>query len=298
MEELKNQICALTLRVGSLESDYKKLQNENNTLRHDIEKLQDDCKELHSEKKSMCQTIKSLSTRVHFLEGNQAKDQQSIRKLAQGQTDLVCRSMRNNIMIHNYPEDRNERPYHVPVIVRDFLINDLGMPEEQVDFLSIDRAHRSGKRKPNAPRSIVFNLIYTEDKDIIMSYSRNLSNSRFKISSQYPPEIAEKRKALKNLMSEKYKNEPQKVLKQDKLFVKGSEVVLPEINPKLAPSGYDPTSVDFETDLPTVHESEEITVKGNAFYGFAARISNGEDAKMVLDGIKAKQTSRPANHIT
>ncbi len=276
MEELKNLIDALTLRVNSLEFDNQKLQSENSKLRHDID---------------------NLSTRVHFLEGNQAKDQQSIRKLAKGQTDLVCRSMRNNVMIHNYPEERNERSYQTAFIVRDFLVNQLRMPAEDVEFLSIDRAHRSGKKKPNVHRSIVFNLIYTEDKDMIMSYARNLSRSQFKISSQFPPEIAENRKALKKLMSDEYQNEPQKVLKQDKLFVKGSEVILPEINPQLAPCGYDPTSVDYEHDLPTVHESEELTVKGNAFYGYAAKISNCEDAKMVLDGIKAKQTSRPANHI-
>ncbi len=295
--EIKNLIEALTLRVSSLESDNQNLKQENSSLKHDIDGLQSECKNLHSEKVSMNQTINSLTTRVHFLEGNQARDQQSIKMLEEGQTDLVCRSMRNNIMIHNYPEDRNERPYQTAYIVREFLVNHLKMSEEDVDYLSIDRAHRTGKKKPNVPRSIVFNLIYTEDKDMIMSYARNLSKSKFKISSQFPPEISEKRKALKKKMSDDYEKEPQKVLKQDRLFVKGSEVVLPETNPKLAPSGYDPTSVDFDHDLPTVHESEELTVKGNAFYGYAAKISNCEDAKLVLDGIKAKQTSRPALHL-
>ena len=102
------------------------------------------------------------------------------------------------------PEKNNERSYEVGYLVRQFLVEQMKIPEKDVKDLSIDRAHRSGKKKVNASRSIVFNLVFTEDKDYIMSYKRNLAKTPYNVSSQFPPVIAEKRRSLKKEMSSKY----------------------------------------------------------------------------------------------
>uniref|UniRef100_A0AAV2M822 Uncharacterized protein n=1 Tax=Knipowitschia caucasica TaxID=637954 RepID=A0AAV2M822_KNICA len=115
-------------------------------------------------------------------------------KLKADLLELRCRSMRDNLLIMGISEDKGETYSIAENLVRAFLQEQLGIPEEEVKKIQMERAHRIGKRKEEGkPRPMVVKFTSSKCKDGVLSLSKRLKGTSFFITSQYPTEVVEKR---------------------------------------------------------------------------------------------------------
>ena len=59
-------------------------------------------------------------------------------------TDIQARSLRENLVFVGNNEDPNETAEKTEKLLRDFLVNDLKMAQEDADTIKFDRVHRTG----------------------------------------------------------------------------------------------------------------------------------------------------------
>ena len=92
--------------------------------------------------------------------------------------DHQSRSMRNNIIVDNVPEETNERCEDK---VRAILKSKMGLPEKSINPIKIERAHRIGAPrhgpKPR-PRLIVVRLSFFKDRELILEAWKSTNKDR------------------------------------------------------------------------------------------------------------------------
>ncbi|XP_052281348.1 uncharacterized protein LOC127878862 [Dreissena polymorpha] len=108
--------------------------------------------------------------------------------------------MRNNLLFAGINEPENERPQDVEAKVRSFIIDKLQLPQDLVNSMVIERAHRIGAKdsvqNQNRSRMIVCKFANFKDKEIIRKQGNLLKDTNFSIREQFPPEIVERRRKL------------------------------------------------------------------------------------------------------
>ena len=107
--------------------------------------------------------------------------------------DLKARSVHDNLLFYNLPENRDENTTEV---VQNLLGEKLGL--ENAKNIKIDRSHRLDKKKSgeSKPRPIVAKFNFHQDKVTILQNARKLKGTQIGISEQFPEEIARERKRL------------------------------------------------------------------------------------------------------
>ena len=103
------------------------------------------------------------------------------------------------------------------------------MEEEDIDGISVERAHRLGKQNANGdkPRPIIAKFTFHKDKELILSNARFLAGSDFGISQDFPREIVQIRKELVKVLKEAKKDGHDAKLVYDKLYIittKGTKI--------------------------------------------------------------------------
>lgn len=133
--------------------------------------------------------------------------------------DLKTRSMRDNLVFYNIPEEANEDPEET---LRYFCATKLDM-KESINNIKIDRAHRMGKKYDNKCRPLVAKFNYFKDKEFIRSRANKLRGSRFGIAEQFPTEIRERRRLLLPVLKEAKEQGKRASLVVDKLYIEGRQ---------------------------------------------------------------------------
>ncbi|CAK6975948.1 uncharacterized protein LOC119127540 [Scomber scombrus] len=117
--------------------------------------------------------------------------------------------MRDNIIIHGLPETNKEIYQSTEQLVKSFMKENLKMDEHEVEAIHFSRAHRIGhadasrqKSRPNVAK-----VLDTKMKMSIMRRGKELRDTNFSISDQYPPEILRRRRLLHPTMTEARKND-------------------------------------------------------------------------------------------
>ena len=108
-----------------------------NSMKNDIEKLKESVSDLVTENCEMKTEIGILRERLILAEGLIIQSQTKILQQADQITDLRCRSMRENIVVHGIPEDQNETWQKSNEKIKSFLKDDLKIDDP--DDLKIDR---------------------------------------------------------------------------------------------------------------------------------------------------------------
>lgn len=236
-------------------------------IRGELDTLSFQIGELNSETAIIKDNMSQIEI-VHYLVACVSKQQTMISKLSNEVLDLKARSMRNNILIHNVPEQKEENHEQK---VRDAL-TEMKINHGGVEF---DRVHRIGEYRANArkPRPIVAQCMSSkmttkllkqrpkwEEKEESEESAANATNAPIDgatepnlmesedtvtnkaknkdpwISPQYPPETLGENRAAKDF-AKKYKEaHPQAnvFVKRNKTYVNGNyiapAVVKPQIN--------------------------------------------------------------------
>lgn len=143
-------------------------------------------------------------------------------KLKAALLELRCRSMRDNLLIMGIDEAKGETYSMAETLVRAFLQEQLGISEEEIKKIQLERTHRLGQRKEQGkPRPMVVKFTSSRTKDEVLALSKRLKGTRFFMTNQYPAEVVEKRRKLIPIMNS-FRQKGQKVrLVVDKLYVNG-----------------------------------------------------------------------------
>ena len=101
--------------------------------------------------------------------------------------------------------------------------NNLKLKEEDIDEISIERAHRLGKQNGSdgKPQPIIAKFTFHKNKEFILSNARTLDGTDFGISQDFPREIVEIRRGLVKVLKEEKKRGRDAKLVYDKLCIDG-----------------------------------------------------------------------------
>ena len=148
---------------------------------------------------------------------------------------LECHSRRGNLKFFGIKERAHESNEDTEELLRNFLRNDLKIPQEDEANIHFDRVHRLSSRRassntPNAkPRPIIVKLSDFHDKQFIKSFIKNLTKGRnFGISDDFPKEVEEIRKKLYPLLKAAKQEKRVAYFKVEKLIIDGSVYRGPE----------------------------------------------------------------------
>ncbi|XP_061172695.1 uncharacterized protein LOC133182008 [Saccostrea echinata] len=186
---------------------------------------EDELQQLRQENRSLREDVNMLKSIVINLERTVIKSQNEI-------IDLKSRSMKQNILIHNLPEEDGENLFvKIPELIKTHF---------KVDT-SFANIHRNGPKIQGKPRTITGRLNKFTDKDLILQAQRENKNQRteqaeeidqnsslqhnstFFITPQTPIELSENRKKLLELNNKYWKaNVKTRIVGEKLVFPNGS----------------------------------------------------------------------------
>ena len=103
--------------------------------------------------------------------------------------------------------------------IKEVITNKLQLDGDQI---TIERAHRTGKKKPGKPRTIVAKFLSFKDREMILKSKRNLKGSRVSIREDFSERVNAKRKELLPKLQEARKEGKIAYLSYDKLVIRHS----------------------------------------------------------------------------
>ncbi|XP_068697186.1 protein unc-13 homolog C-like [Montipora foliosa] len=188
------------------------MEKESVTLKESLEFAHQSIKEQIEQANAQEETISELPTEVRELTQTVAFEKERAIK-------LESHSRRNNLIFYSIPEEEKESNAKTEDLVFTFLEEKLKMQVEAKD-ISIERAHRLGKRKENKSRPIMVKFSFHRDKDLILSSAYKLVGTGFGISQDFLQEIVI-RKELVKVVKEAKKEGREAKLNYDKLYIDG-----------------------------------------------------------------------------
>ncbi|KAJ8404454.1 hypothetical protein AAFF_G00337210 [Aldrovandia affinis] len=140
--------------------------------------------------------------------------------------------MRDNLIFKGIPEKKDENP---EAVIRNFMQKEMKMTSEQVNKISVARAHRMGwkNEQNNYPCVIVAKFDFFKQKEEIKWKSKELKGSKFYVSDQFPKEILDRRKKLYPIVNENWKLDRGVTLVLDRLYIEGQLYINQEVTPWL-----------------------------------------------------------------
>ena len=151
--------------------------------------------------------IQEIGKKQHEIESTQKSVVCELRKEI---SDLKSRSMRDNLMFYQIPEERDE---NCAEKVLQFVEEKLKIDK------ALHRAHRVGAYDRAKTRPIVAKFAFFPDREKVRKSSKHLSGTQFGISEQFPKDVMDRRKVLIPVMKKARQEGKEAYLKVDKLFI-------------------------------------------------------------------------------
>ena len=131
-----------------------------------------------------------LRNRCRVLEGRLSHAEREIRDLKEESLMQQTRSMRDNIQFFNIPEPEGSE--NCEQTIRTFLHEETKVQKTDLQKISFERIHRTGRRIQNRNRTTVAKF-YPDGRQIVSNHVKNLDKSKlYGISKQLPRELAER----------------------------------------------------------------------------------------------------------
>lgn len=273
LDSLGNQHSKHENRLLILEDDIDyaneikyRLEEENNDLR----------KELDLVKAVVCRQSKAIDI------------------LGEKLCELEARSMRENLLFHNIPENGPEDTLDRVCYM---LANDFGFNPVP----AIERAHRIGPiptHDKTHPRMIVVKFLRYPDVEEVLRRGRNLQRGRnsVKVTPQYPTAWVEQRKSLGELAYKMKTKDPSVNTKLvlNKLYVNNERIKdpfpMPSTESILQQGAVQQSSHTFTT-------SKEVIDTGSVFQAAVTEISGRNDALDAYKEYCSKPLAAQATHV-
>ena len=151
------------------------------------------------------------------------------KSLKEDMLDLKCRSMRDNLVFTNIPEnfktgDGGRRYENTEQELSTFLLNKLNISGVQFERVHRITPAKSRSQGPQNPRPIVAKFTLFKERERVRHASYKLAGTRYGINEQYPEEIEQTRRKLYPVLRQLRRQNERAVLIKDKLLVNGREV--------------------------------------------------------------------------
>ena len=130
-----------------------------------------------------------LRKRLAIAEGRLTRAEKKLDDVQDKTTDLVTRSMRDNLIFKNIAESTPESSMLIEQKIRSFLADEMRVDDNTMDNIIFERAHRIGKASNNRIRHIIVKF-NSKGKSEIMRHLRYLSRDcPVKTAEQFLQEV-------------------------------------------------------------------------------------------------------------
>lgn len=232
----------------------------------------------------------TLATKLKEYEGRLIRCEKQITEAKEETIDLKIRSMNNNVVFYNIPENNDTREDCIKTIDH-FLKSHMRIEDTHVrNQIQFERVHRMGQKQNGKCRPIVAKCVNGIAKSTIFSYVKNLKGKPFGVADQYPTEVTERR----NYLSEQYRqakrqNQNTKWVKEG-LLINGQLIKKPNDREIFASSLHEPTAPS------DIKHTEVFTEMNSSFQGHAVKIQEQSEVIPTLNKLFANHTIAKANH--
>ena len=213
-------VLARMEEIYTIKEKQKQLEKVNADLEKSLEFAHESIKILAVRVDTQAKTISELEKGVNNLRKSASFEKERAIK-------LESHSRRNNLIFYGVPEEVNETSIKTESLLYSFLEDEMKLKEDDIDGISIERAHRLGKRNANGekPRPIIAKFSFHKNKELILSNARSLAGTVFGISQDFPREIVEIRRGLVRVLKDAKKEGRDAKLVYDKLYINGQRYI-------------------------------------------------------------------------
>lgn len=183
-----------TIENQKIDKLSAKVDEYNKNIKQELSDLKESIEFTHSyaetEAKKQNEKIKELRETINYLQ-NDVVSKNEIELLRDRVAQQEDRNKRNNLVINGMVEDKDETWEQCEKKVLKLFDETLG-----VQNIKIDRAHRVGRWKPNANRTIVLRLHNWKDKQRVFQRVNRLKGKKIYVNEDFSPETNAIRKKL------------------------------------------------------------------------------------------------------
>ena len=229
LDELSNKISTFDKAVQNLFKTVEKVSKRVDDVEQGMnfinEKFEDAKKDV-SDVKGVCAGIREDADSANDAIFRLQKD---LDELYTRHIDLQTRSMRENLIFTGIPmHDKFEESETTEKVLEKFMTEQLKLCR----IAEYDRAHRFGKeyveRYPDGSvkfmtKPIVCRFRNFKEREFVRKAARELRDTHFGISEQFPKEVNDKRKELWPHFQEARRQRKKAFFKRDRLFIDGVE---------------------------------------------------------------------------
>lgn len=201
----------------------------NVTLRDVLEMLkaiQKDVQTGTDEAKVYKEELERTKERVTALEYGQNIIVEELRSLRQVIDELETPARRNNILLFNFPESRNES---IDKLMDNFISLSKDKLEIELQKTEIDYIRRIGKPNNRSPRPVLIKLVTSWRKHEFLSSNPKLKGEGMNFAEDLPPKVRRLRKDLIPYMLEARQLGHRATLRRGKLMVDGELYTLEQL---------------------------------------------------------------------
>lgn len=210
IDQLYSKVTALDKRVETVEHRSEEFETSVNFISGKVDDFCVKSNDLSKQVKKCDNDIRGVKTEISTI-SNSHKD------LEKTCLDLMCRSMRDNLLFHGISEQPSENVENVVLT----LCEEKLQIADAKNNVKIERAHRIGKSAPGKTRPIVVKFSSHKDRESIRKNSKLLKGTNIGISEQFPREIQERRKQLIPVMKQAQRDGKKATLSVDRLYIDG-----------------------------------------------------------------------------
>ena len=282
MAQLSNEI--LSAFVDLVKTTMAQMQKK-------VDDFEESMNSITTENIQLIKNHASMEKRLRVTQGLVTQLQTKIHQQEEQIIELKSRSMRDNVVLSGIPEDNNETWEMTKAKVNGFLKDVLEIPEDELQGIEIDKAHRIGSKSDENSRRIVAKFCKSSSKDVLFKHVKKLKDKpQYSLNEQLPPEIQERRKRLWPKYKEAKSNPHITDIKwnMDKLI----------INKKVYTAKDDQTPVLLSEDPPPmdiVHTTPQVK-DGSSFIGHAAEVKSQDEVSAVLSNLTSDFLFAGASH--
>ena len=197
---ISNNLKIINQRLDALTEEIRTNKTDINDLKHEVDDL----------KNSIQYNEHTLEDKIKKVSENMEKNR---TELCEKLRTLEDRNRRNNLRIEGMTENRNETWEDTTEKVQKIFKNKLG-----VENVEIERAHRTGERKGEKPRSIVLKLLRYQDKEKILKERKKLKGSDIYVNEDFSRETMEIRRNLREEIKRRHQKDDEiLIVRYDKI---------------------------------------------------------------------------------
>ncbi len=195
------------------------------TLRDIMAELRDMRGEMRQDLNKVKEDVEEHTADIHQMKNKQTDLATENRVLKEHITQLQDYNRRNNLIVGGVPEvDGKETWEETEEKIKQHLVVDLGLGQQVVDRLSIEKAHRLGKRKnKDSCRVIKVQFANLKDKERVLRKAREVKIEKPYFREDFSAEVLDARTKLKPGLIAARERELKAVLAHDKLIIQSGD---------------------------------------------------------------------------